>query len=199
MRDGAPELCCNGKNGRGMKAVIKGIILVIIIAVVGFVGGAYLLPPEAVVERNRVIKAPPDIVYGIAGSLKRYNEWSPWYELDPKAEYKQDGPEQGVGQKLSWTSANPQVGKGTLTVTEAVPNEKLVTAVDMAEMGKWTTTMTFMPVNEGSTSVTWRFEAPLNGVMERWMSLGFDKWVGADFQKGLGNLETLAEKEAAGG
>lgn len=182
-----------------MKAILKGIILAIILAVVGFVGGAYLLPPEAVVERNRVIPAPPEVVFGIASSLKRYNEWSPWYGLDPKAEYKLEGPEQGAGQKLSWSSANPQVGKGTMTVTEVVPTQKIVTAVDMGEMGKWTTTMTFVPVNNGSTSVTWRFQAPLDGIMERWMSLGFDKWVGADFQKGLGTLETIAKKEPASG
>lgn len=187
------------KNGRGMKAVIKGIILVIILAVVGFVGGAYLLPPESVIERNRVIKAPPEIVYGIAGNLKRYNEWSPWFDLDPKAEYKLEGPEQGAGQKLSWASANPQVGKGALTVTEDVPQQKTVMAVEMGEMGNWTTTMTYVPVNDGSTSVTWTFRKTLDGVMERWMSLAYDKFVGADFQKGLGNLETLAEKEAAGG
>lgn len=182
-----------------MKQIIKTIILVIVLAVVGFVGIAYMMPPEAVVERNRVIKAPPEVVYAIAGSLRRYNEWSPWLALDPKAEYKVEGPEQGAGQKLNWASANPQVGKGSLTVTEAVPNERVVMAVAMGDMGSWTTAMTMVPVNNGSTSVTWTFRKSLDGVLERWMSLGYDKFVGADFQQGLSNLETLAEKEAGNG
>lgn len=182
-----------------MKKIIKGIILIIVLAVVGFVGIAYILPPEAVVERNRVIKAPPEVVYAIAGHLRRYNEWSPWFALDPKAEYKLEGPEQGTGQKISWSSANPQVGKGSLTVTEVSPNEKIATAVDMGEMGKWTTTMTLVPVNNGSTSVTWTFRTELSGVLERWMGLEYDKWVGADFQQGLTNLGALAEKEAGNG
>jgi hypothetical protein len=66
-------------------------------------------------------------------------------------------------------------------------------------MGKWTTIMTLVPVNETQTSVTWTFRAKLDGVLERWASVGFDRWVGADFQRGLGNLESLAEKEAGTG
>jgi uncharacterized protein YndB with AHSA1/START domain len=157
------------------------------------------MPPEAVVERNRVIHSSPDEIYEIAGNLRRFHEWSPWSALDPKTEYQVEGPELGTGQTLTWRSANPQVGAGKQTITEAVPGEKIVTEVDMGDMGKWTTIMTLVPVNETQTSVTWTFRAKLDGVLERWASVGFDRWVGADFQRGLGNLESLAEKEAGTG
>jgi len=31
------------------------------------------------------IAAPPAAVYDIVDDLRRFNEWSPWFEKDPKA------------------------------------------------------------------------------------------------------------------
>ena len=51
--------------------------------IVVFLGGGYVLPGEAVVQRQIVIAAPPEKVFAVIGSLKRFNEWSPWAELIP--------------------------------------------------------------------------------------------------------------------
>ena len=179
-----------------MKSVIKGIVLILIALVVIGVGGAYVIPSVAVVERTAVIKAPPDKIYAILGSMKRFNEWSPWADLDPNLTYSFEGPEQGTGQKMSWKSNDPKVGNGSVTITEAVPNEKIVTELDFGEMGKSLSTLGLSTV-DGGTLVKWTFRSEVNGVMERWMSLMFDKWIGADYVKGLNRLKVLAEKEAA--
>ena len=181
-----------------MKSVLKGIILALVTAIVVVVGGAYLISPVAQVERAIVIQAPPEKIYAIVGSLKRFNEWSPWADIDPTTAYSFEGPEQGVGQKMLWASNNPNVGKGSQSVVEAVANERLVTELDFGQMGKSISTMTLNPVN-GGTAVTWTFRAEVNGIAERWMSLMFPKWIGADYGKGLAKLKSLAEKEQAGG
>ncbi len=181
-----------------MNAIIKGIVYLLVTVIVGFVGGAYLISPVTVVERSVTIAAPPDKVYAVAGSLRRFNEWSPWAGLDPAAEYSFEGPEQGVGQKMSWTSNKPDVGSGSQTVTEAVPNEKVVTELDFGEMGQATATLTLEPATVG-TIVTWGFRSENDGVLERWMSLMFDRWIGPDYEKGLANLKMLVERDAQGG
>ncbi len=43
-----------------MKKLLKGIIWSMVVLVVVVVGGAYLLPGEAVVERHVVINAPAE-------------------------------------------------------------------------------------------------------------------------------------------
>ena len=181
------------------KSIIKGIVMVLIVAVVAIVGGAYLLPPEARVSRATVVAASPEKIFAIAGNLKRFNEWSPWAALDPKTAYSFEGPDQGgVGQKMTWASNDPNVGKGTQTIVELVPNQKVVTDVDFGEMGKSVSTMTLVPSNEG-TLVTWEFHSKLDGVMNRWFGLMFDRFIGGDYETGLANLKSVAEKEAAGG
>jgi uncharacterized protein YndB with AHSA1/START domain len=179
-----------------MKGVLKGIVLFLAAVVIIIVGGAYLIPPKVVVERTVVIAYPPERVYAIVGSMKRFNDWSPWFGLDPKAEYSFEGPEQGVGQKMTWKSADPNVGNGSQTVTEAVENQKVVTDLDFGAMGKAQASMDLSPV-DGGTLVKWGFRSDVNGIMERWMSLMFDKWIGADYVKGLNALKALVEKEAA--
>ena len=54
-------------------------------------------------------------------------------------------------------------------------------------------------VINGGTGVTWGFKTELKGAMERWFGLLFDRWIGADYEKGLAKLKALVEKEAAGG
>jgi hypothetical protein len=65
-------------------------------------------------------------------------------------------------------------------------------------MGKAMASLELAPVG-GGTGVTWGFKSQLNGIMERWFGLLFDRWIGADYEKGLAKLKALAEKEASGG
>ena len=178
-----------------MKKIIKGIVLSLVAVVIVIVGGAYILPGEAKVDRAMVINVPPEKVFAIAGDMKRFNEWSPWYALDPKTTYTFEGSAGAVGQKMTWASNDPNVGKGSQTITEIAANERIVTELDMGEMGKAMSTIALAAV-DGGTSVTWEFKAGLSGVMERWMGLLYNKWVGGDYEKGLSNLKVLAEKES---
>ncbi len=181
-----------------MKTVLKWIIWIVVAVIVVFVGGGYVLPGEAVVQRQTVIAAPPEKVFAVIGNMKRFNEWSPWAELDPNIQYKFEGPETGVGQKMSWTSNHPDVGNGSQTITAYEENKRIAAALDFGDMGKAMASMELAPV-AGGTGVTWGFKTELRGALERWFGLMFDRWIGADYEKGLARLKALAEKEAAGG
>lgn len=177
-----------------MKKLLKGIIWSLVALIVIFVGGGYLLPGAAVVERQIVITAPPEKVFAIIGHMRRFNEWSPWADLDPQTAYEFAGPESGVGQKMSWVSKNPNVGSGSQTIIELVENTSTATALDFGGMGKARASIRLSSVN-GGTGVTWGFKAELDSITERWFGLLFDRWIGADYEKGLGKLKALAEKQ----
>lgn len=102
-----------------MKKLLKAIIYGLVAIVVVVVGGAYMLPGTARVERAIVINAEPAKIYAIAADLKRMKDWSPVLMPDAKADVRLEGAAGGVGQKVVWTSANPQVGSGSQTVVRA--------------------------------------------------------------------------------
>jgi uncharacterized protein YndB with AHSA1/START domain len=174
-----------------MNTVIKSIVYLIVAVTVIFYGGAYVLPSEARVERSVEIAAPPEKVFAIAGDLRRVPEWSPWVATDPATRFTFEG-EPGVGQVMRWASNNPLVGNGSEKVTEFVPNEQLVTHADYGEFG--TATLVLSLAGSGSgTTLTRSFTSALPGVIDRWAGLMIDGSVGAEYEKGLGNLKALVE------
>jgi hypothetical protein len=101
-----------------------------------FVAGGYALPDKAHVERQAIINAAPDKVFAVVSDLQRNKDWSPWLGLDPAMQVTFEGPGgntgPGVGQKMKWSSANPDVGSGSQETVEFVANEKVVAALDSA-------------------------------------------------------------------
>ena len=176
-----------------MKRFLLGGAYVLIALLVIFMGGAYTLPGEAVVERHITIAAPPEKVFAIVGDLRRFKEFSPWAEIDPSLPYAFEGPQTGIGQKMSWTSSNPELGSGSQTVIDYQPNTRFATTLDFGEMGDAIAYFNFAPVG-GDTKVTWGFKSLLRNPLERWMGLLFDGWIGADYEKGLAKLKEIAEK-----
>lgn len=175
-----------------MKA-LKWLFYLIVLAAVVVIGGSVFLPSEAVVTRSTEIAAPPEKVFAIVGDFRRFQEFSPWAELDPNTAYTFEGPEIGVGQKMSWSSANSDVGSGSQTVTDHQPPSRLTADIDFGEMGKSTTTWVLAPTATG-TLASWTFRAPLDGIAARWFGLMFDTWIGADYEKGLARLKLAAER-----
>lgn len=155
------------------------------------------LPTSAHVERAIVTSASPATVYEIVSGFGRFNEWSPWFELDPQAEYTYAGPPSGVGARLSWTSEKPDVGSGSQEIVAVEPGRKVTTRLDFVGQGQATSTMTIEPEGTGSR-VTWAFDTSFEGdFLGRYFGLLFDRWIGADYEKGLARLKALAEATPA--
>lgn len=174
---------------RIFKHIIVGLVILMAIAV----AGAYFLPRYVEVSRSIDIDAPPSVVYPLVGDLRRTNEWSPWLELDPDVKITFTGPADGVGQTMRWESEDPKVGSGSQTLTRLEPNREVETALDFGEQGEATASFLLEP--EGAaTKVTWglRMDLGLNPIA-RYFGLMFEKWIGADYEKGLAKLKTVAE------
>jgi uncharacterized protein YndB with AHSA1/START domain len=181
-----------------MRKLLKAIVWILAVLVVIFIGGGYLLPDEVNLQRQTVINAPPEKVFSLVSEYKRFNEWSPWAELDPNAVYTFEGPDTGVGAKMSWASNDPDVGAGSQTITESVPNSRVGVDLDFGAMGKSQAYWDLKPEGTG-TLATWGFKMRLESMMDRWFGLLMERFIGPDYDKGLAKLKALAEKEAAGG
>jgi hypothetical protein len=173
------------------------MLAAVLLLSVTFIAGAYALPDKIAVQRSIEIAATPDKVFAIVGDLRRGREYSPWAEIDPNAQYAFSGSEVGVGQKMSWQSAHREVGSGSMTVTDYMPDKRLAMALDLGEMGQATSFFELAPTGS-KTQVTWGFNAALQNPLERWMCvlLDFDAVIGKDYEKGLANLKRLVEQPA---
>jgi uncharacterized protein YndB with AHSA1/START domain len=164
--------------------------LVILALVVGY----FALPDSYEVERSIDIAAPASTVYPLVNTPARWPEWDAWTPLDPDMEVEMTGPESGVGSKRAWDSDHDQVGRGSFTITESVPNERVVMELEFPDMQMTSTgTFTFERSDLG-TRVTWHDHAELSGPM-KFFALAADAMIGPMFELGLGNLKELAEKE----
>ena len=174
--------------------IVKRLLAAILILVIALVAVSYLLPRDIKVARSIEINAPASEVFAQVNGLKAGADWSPWLKRDPDVQLTYSGPDTGVGSKLEWTSEHPQVGSGKQEIVESIENEKVLTALDFGDMG--TATAAFILIeNNGVTTITWDMETDMGmNPIGRYMGLMMDKWVGADYEKGLANLKALVEE-----
>ena len=176
-----------------LKRVITGLVtLIVLLVVVGF-----LLPRQVHVERSIVINAPQAGLFEALNSFKRFNDFSPWAALDPNTQYTYEGPESGVGARMSWVSSDPELGSGTNEIVEPRAPDFIRTRIDLGgQLAE--ATFTFAPA-DGATRVTWGFDGNLgNNPIMRFVGLMFDKWIGEDYEKGLARMKQVMEQGNAG-
>lgn len=178
-----------GRKGRVLRWLGIAIIALVVVALVV----AFALPRHAVVTRSVEIAAPPAALFPLVSDLRRFNEWSPWANLDPDTVYTFTGPTDGVGQTLHWDSKDEQVGKGSLTITGIEPESRVDLLLGFADAGTALAFVALEPAAAG-TRVTWGFDSDLGlNPVARYFGMMADGVVGPDYEKGLARLKTVAE------
>lgn len=174
--------------------IIRNLLIALVAIVVVLAAVGLFLPDRAHVERSITIEAPASAMFSLLNGFGSFNQWSPWYERDPDAEYRFEGPATGVGAKMYWSSNEPDVGSGSQEIIEIEPGRSVKTALDFGAQGTATATFIIEPAESGST-VTWSLDTEFGyDLMGRWLGvLFFDKWIGGDYEKGLESLKRLAE------
>jgi uncharacterized protein YndB with AHSA1/START domain len=177
--------------------MLKWIGIGVGVLVVGFLVVVALQPSSFRIERSQKMDAPPFVVFNIVNDFKRWPSWSPWEKLDPNMEKKHTGPDVGVGSVYEW-AGNDQVGTGRMTIEESVPEKRI--AIELEFLKPWEatneTSFTFTRDGDG-VEVNWAM-AGENNFMAKAASLfmNMDEMVGGDFEKGLAQLQKIAEAEA---
>ena len=179
--------------------MLRKILIALVALVVIFVAYVATRPSSYSVQRSTQIAAPPDIVYAQVSDFHRWDAWSPWAKLDPKMKATYSGAPAGKGSVYEWSSADKNVGKGKMTITDVQPPQQLKIDLVFIEpyAGQADTGFTFSPEG-GGTKVTWTIGGNM-GFMEKAMGIfmNMDAMIGKDFEKGLGQLRIVSEGEAA--
>lgn len=177
--------------------MLRKILLVLVLAVGGFLVYAATRPDTYRVSRSMTIAAPPPVVYAQLDDFKSWSAWSPWDKLDPTMKKTYEGPAEGVGASYSW-QGNDKVGKGRMTITDAEPPKQIKYRLEFMEpfAAVAATTFDIAPAGEGASTVTWTMDGKNNLVGKVFgIFMDMDKTIGADFEKGLSGLKTVAETE----
>jgi effector-binding domain-containing protein/uncharacterized protein YndB with AHSA1/START domain len=173
--------------------ILKKVLIALVLIVVAAAGIGLLLPRQVHVERSAVIDAPRATVFALVNGFRNFNKWSPWHAMDPQAKYAYEGPDFGVGAKMSWSGDAKTVGSGSQEIVESRPWEAVRTSLDFGDQGKAVAQFTLAPEGSG-TRVTWGFDTDLGmNPVGRYFGLMFDRMIGKDYEKGLAGLKTLAE------
>jgi hypothetical protein len=147
--------------------------------------------------RETHIDADPARVHALINDFHNWTQWSPWEDVDPDLRRKYSGAESGVGARYAW-EGNRKAGKGDMEIVGSTP-ERIDVRLTFEKPWKATNAVAFtlVPAGDGATEVTWR----MNGTQRGFAALfgkfiSMDRMVGKDFETGLANLKTIAEREA---
>ncbi len=172
--------------------LLKVLLYVVIALALVFVVGGLLLPGTSHVERSITIQRSPAQVYTMLNSFKRFNEWSPWYEMEPEAMYSYSGPQTGVGAAMAWEGK--KVGSGSQRIVESLADSKVVNALDFG--GSQATATYALTPEAGGTRVTWSLDSEHgHNLVSRWFGPMMERMVGPDFEHGLAKLKTVLERD----
>lgn len=175
-----------------MRMLKKLLIGFAVLAVLLLLAGLFL-PKSAHVERSIVTSASPERVFLLVNGFARFNEWSPWADLDPNAVYEFSGPVTGIGARMQWSSQDSSVGSGAQEIIGVEPGRSVTSRLDFGAQGQSVSHIEMVPEGTGSR-VTWSFDTSFeDDYFGRYIGLLFETFIGKDYEKGLAKLKALAE------
>ncbi len=177
-----------------MKALkIIGIIILTVVIIAGI--AASLQPSQGHIEKSIVISAAPATIYQELNTFKNFTAWAPWAKMDPAAQYTYEGPESGVGAKMSWDGR--EVGKGSQWIEESVENQKIKNGLSFEGYeGKAYAEFIFTPEGE-DTKVTWTYDGTNDGIMGKAMWMVMRTFLDSQYEQGLRDLKSYVESMPA--
>jgi hypothetical protein len=174
---------------------IVAVVLAIAIAIVLVL--ASTKPANFSIQRSAVMQAPAETIFPLISDFHQWTKWSPWEHKDPALKRSYSGAENGKGAIYAW-EGNKNIGTGRMEILDVSSPSNITIKLDFFKPFEAHNTAVFTFVPErgaAATNVIWLMRGPssfMSKVMQVFMD--FDKMVGKDFETGLGNLKTLAEK-----
>jgi hypothetical protein len=174
--------------------MLKKIFFAVLILVAAVLLYATTRPGTLHIERAADISATPAHIASFITDFHVWRDWSPWEKLDPTMKRTFSGSPNGTGAVYEW-AGNSDVGSGRMEIT-GVTADRITLKLDFLTPfeNHNTTTFTFVPSGT-ATHVVWAMDGP-NPYLAKVMGIFVDmeKMIGGDFEKGLANLKSVAEK-----
>lgn len=175
--------------------MLKKILITVVVVIAAILIYASTKPDTFTVERSAVIHASPEKVFAQMNDLHNWQAWSAWERKDPNMKKTHSGAASGVGAVYAW-EGNSDVGKGSMTITESIPNQKVHIKLDFISPfeGHNMADLTLQAQGDG-TQVNWKMYGPM-AFIPKVMSVFFDmdKMIGKDFEDSLAGLRVVVER-----
>jgi hypothetical protein len=177
-----------------MKA-LKVIAIALVVLVGAVLAFAATQPDRFSVQRSASIKAPPDRIYPLIADFGRWNAWSPYEKKDPAMKRSFSGAASGKGAVYAW-EGNGEVGQGRMEIADAAAPSRVTLKLDFVKPFEAHNTVDFLLEPKGdATQVTWAMQGPMPFISKvMCLFMDMDRMVGADFEAGLANLKSIAER-----
>jgi len=175
--------------------MVKTIAIVVVVLLAALLIYAATKPDTFRVQRSASIKAPPEKIFPLINDLRSFKTWNPYEKKDPNMKGNYSGPSSGKGAAYAF-DGNKDVGKGSIEITESSPPSKVTMTLNMIEPFEAHNIVEFTLEAKGeATNVTWGMHGP-SPYMAKLMGIfcNMDSMIGKDFEAGLANLKTIAEK-----
>jgi hypothetical protein len=148
------------------------------------------------VERSATIAAPPARVFALIDDFHSWAAWSPWEHLDPAMKKTYSGPASGPGAIYEW-EGNSKAGKGRMEIVNSAASSLVDIKLDFLKPFEAHNTAVFNlePVAD-STKISWAMLGTKPLMMKViGIFMNMDAMIGKDFERGLANLKSIAEKQ----
>jgi|CXWL01.1.fsa_nt_gi hypothetical protein len=164
-----------------------------------FLVGQFFLSNSLSVTRSAAIDRPRAIIFALANDLRVAKEWSPFYAMDPDADYSFTGDGPGRGQEMRWASKSRRVGSGRMTIQESTENEAIESDIVLRDRASLHSNMKLERAEGNSTAVAWSVTAECpsgvtNVLCRYFVNVVLRGAVERELDNGLARLQTLAEQ-----
>lgn len=166
---------------------------------------AAVMPGRGHIERSLMVGKDLRQVYDVLDNFRRLPEYSLLNSRDPDIKYTYSGKDYDPGAEVSWTSGNPAVGNGSLTIDSATPGFSKVDGTTKTAQIVWNLdnnwkgygkTFTFVLERQGQrnnfTNITWSYDVKYGwNLVNRFANLYIHGDPDAFIQYGLNNLQNV--------
>jgi uncharacterized protein YndB with AHSA1/START domain len=180
-----------------MLKIIATSLAIIVVLVVVVAAYAATQPDHFTVQRSASIKAPAEKIFSLISDLHAFNSWNPFDKQDPNIKGSYSGPAAGNGARYAFESG--KAGTGSLEIVDTAAPSRVTMRLLMSRPLAADNRVDFTIQPEGNaTRVTWAMngDVPFIGKVLH-LVFNMDKMVGGQFEAGLAELKSLAEKSAS--
>lgn len=172
--------------------ILKRIAIGFVVLVLILLAVSFFLPANWKAERSVTIDAPASVIFPYINTLKKWPEWTVWYEREPNLQVSYEGPEAGVGAVSRWSGKD---GAGEMRITDsradqAVGYDLIFNQGEFRLRGEIE-----LNAAAGATHISWRSSGD-TGVnpVHKYFALMMETWIGRDLEQSLAKLKSKLGK-----
>lgn len=164
----------------------------VLIVVALFLLVGVFLPDRRSVQHSVETSHPLRQAFDTLNSFKRFGDWNPMRQHDPKVQYTVSGAERGVGAQLDFASQRVEVGNGSWHITESEQDERIRYTVYNEARGQNKNHLVSFDQRGKIVDIDWRYSVEYGWSLPgRYAGLYVDRTVGDDIKRGLANISNL--------